>query len=132
MPRRLFTPIQANQSLPLVRRIVADILGKARELRALGGSHGSDRVADLQHQIADLVRELEQLGCQYKDWGFEIGLVDFPSKIDGRRVLLCWRSDEDSVAQYHGEHDGFAGRRPIPSHLLPDESSAEPAGDHVG
>lgn len=129
MPRRLFTPLQANQSLPLVRRIVADILSKARELRALGGSHGADRVGEIQDQIARLVSELEQIGCQYKDWGFEIGLVDFPSKLDGKRVLLCWRSDEDSVAFYHGEHDGFAGRRPIPAVLLGDEPNAEPAGD---
>jgi hypothetical protein len=27
--------------------------------------------------------------------------------------LLCWRSDEESVAYYHGP-EGYAGRRPIP------------------
>ncbi len=135
VPRRLFTPIQANQTLPLVRRIVADILGKARELRALGRVAGKERpvdrqtVTDLETEIAGLITELELLGCQYKDWGFEAGLVDFPSRLDGKRVLLCWRSDEDSVAHYHGEADGFAGRRPIPASLLGDEPLAEPSGD---
>lgn len=113
--------MQANRTLPLVRRIVADILTRARELRAIGGSHGVERLDELQGEIAALIAELEALGCHYKDWGFESGLVDFPSKIDGRRVLLCWRSDEDSITHYHGEHDGFAGRRPIPAHLLEDD-----------
>jgi hypothetical protein len=43
----------------------------------------------------------------------ETGLVDFPGEVDGRRVFLCWRSDEDRVAYYHGGDAGFAGRRPL-------------------
>lgn len=122
---RLFTPVQANRTLPLVRRIVADILACAREVRSTGGSLGADRLAELQTEIERLIRELEALGCLYKDWGFEAGLVDFPSKIEGRRVLLCWRSDEESVLWYHGAEDGFAGRRPIPAHLLDDPVASE-------
>jgi hypothetical protein len=127
MVRRLFTPVQANRTLPLVRRIVADILGRGRELRALAARSGrpsqsrAERMADLHQQVRDLVAELEQVGCTYKDWGFDLGLVDFPGKIAGERVLLCWRSDEDRVTHYHRYEDGYAGRRRIPDDLLLDE-----------
>lgn len=134
MVRRLFTPVQANATLPLVRRIVADILARGRELRELarpGTKHAGKhvRIEELREEIRKLIAELDQIGCSYKDWGFEKGLVDFPSRIGGQRVLLCWRSDEDEVAYYHGYEDGYAGRRPIPEHLRHDEESEEAASD---
>lgn len=118
--RQRFTPAQANRTLPLVRRVVEDILKRGRELR-LGSASGRiapERAAELQHEIQELIGELERIGCQYKDWGFEHGLVDFPSEIEGERVLLCWRSDEPEVGWYHGTDTGFAGRKPIPAELL--------------
>jgi hypothetical protein len=105
--RRRFTQEQANQTLPLVRRIVAEILQKGRELRA---SEGVERRGALEAQVHGLVGELEKIGCAYKDWGFEKGLVDFPAVIGGREVLLCWRSDEERVEWFHGVEEGFAGR----------------------
>ena len=62
--------------------------------------------------------ELEEIGCFYKDWNFTIGLVDFPAIIDGKEVLLCWRSDEDDILYYHGFEDGYAGRKEIPDKYL--------------
>ncbi len=122
MPRHCFSPEQANRTLPLVRRIVSDLLQRGRELRQLA-SAGPDeirqaRIARLQAELAQLSTELERIGCSYKDWGFEMGLVDFPARIDGREVLLCWRSDEPRVEWYHEPDAGFSGRRPIPSELL--------------
>jgi len=125
MARRTFTPGQANRTLPLVRRIVADVLARGSEARALverieaGEAEGPQarlRVLDLE--LRELMEELERIGCLYKDWGFESGLVDFPSEIDGRSVLLCWRSDEDEIRFYHTPDAGFAGRKPIPRRLL--------------
>lgn len=120
--RRRFTPEQANRTLPLVKRIVAEILVKGRELRAL--TRGPDapglreRMGVLDAEVRDLMVELSGIGCAYKDFDFELGLVDFPGEIDGKPVLLCWRSDEDEVRWYHAPDAGFAGRTPIPSHLL--------------
>ena len=120
--------MQANRTLPLVRRIVDDVLQRGRELRQLASStpdeRGQARIARLQAELAHLSGELEQIGCSYKDWGFELGLVDFPARIGGRAVLLCWRSDEPSVAWYHEPDAGFAGRKPIPSELLAPEGEA--------
>jgi hypothetical protein len=61
--------------------------------------------------IAEGLETLESLGGVPKD--LEIGLVDFPSVIDGESVLLCWRYGEKSIDYYHNLSDGFAGRRPL-------------------
>ena len=121
---RVFTPAEANKTLVLVRRIVRDILAKAAEARKLmqsgaANTHAMEEQIDrLRDEVRGHMRELTQLGCFYKDWNFDIGLVDFPAIIDGKPVLLCWRSDEDELAWYHSEDGGFAGRRPIPAELL--------------
>jgi hypothetical protein len=123
MRSRLFTPELANKSLPLVRKIVADILETGKELKKLGLQPESDAqeqgLEEAQDRLSSLFHELAQIGCSFRDWNFEIGLVDFPAVIDDQEVLLCWRSDEDCVEWYHGIHDGFAGRKPIPEALLP-------------
>ncbi len=126
--RRLFTPSQANRTLTLVRKIVVDILAAGSCLRTLAGKiHNQggrpqegqrDRLEEIKDELSSLMRELEAIGCTYKDWGFELGLVDFPSRIDGQAVLLCWRSDEPEILWYHGYEDGFAGRKSIPAELL--------------
>lgn len=129
MVRQRFTPAQANRTLPLVRRIVEDVLERGRELRRLGERRNDPeamaQIGAIEGQMRDLFEELERIGCSYKDWGFEAGLVDFPSVIDGRDVLLCWRSDEPGVTWYHTPEAGFSGRTPIPAQLL--EAEARPA-----
>lgn len=119
---RQFTPKQANDTLPLVRRIVADILDKGREIRELAQSPEPEkhrlRLLELESDLKEFAVELEGIGCLYKDWGFEKGLVDFPAEIDDQQVLLCWRSDEDAVTWFHPVDSGFAGRQRIPAEIL--------------
>ncbi|MEQ8765604.1 MAG: DUF2203 domain-containing protein [Planctomycetota bacterium] len=119
---RLFKPADANRTLPLVKRIVADILEHGRDLRRLANRRDRDSVRDkierLEAALRANMQELEQIGCSYKDWSFEVGLVDFPAKIGGRPVLLCWRSDEESVEWFHSYEEGYSGRCKIPEPLL--------------
>ncbi|GGD57563.1 DUF2203 domain-containing protein [Paenibacillus nasutitermitis] len=42
------------------------------------------------------------------------GLIDFPAIVDGEEVLICWKEGETSITHYHGWHDGFIGRKPLP------------------
>jgi hypothetical protein len=120
--RELFTPAEANRTLPLVRRIVADILERGAQLRELAprqekpGAAGEMR--DVEGRLREHLAELQRIGCYYKDWSFDKGLVDFPARIEGREVLLCWRTDEDHVTWFHPVEEGFAGRQPIPPELL--------------
>jgi hypothetical protein len=110
--KRLFTPSEAESTLPLVRQIVADILETGRRLRELG--ENDERLPDLQAELEEHLGELASMGCYFKDWNFSVGLVDFPAMIDGETVYLCWRSDENELAWYHRIDDGYQGRRPLP------------------
>ena len=141
MLNRLFTAVEANRTLPLVRRIVEDILEAGRELRDLAVERGRDadaRMEELQGSLREYFHELEQIGCTYKDWGFEMGLVDFPGVIDEEPVLLCWRTDEPRVGWYHKADEGYAGRAPIPPELLeetddchqPEAGATQPGSPH--
>jgi len=118
MFKKHFTPQDAVQTLPLVRQIVSDILKKGRALRELQEQSSdkdvSPEMEKLEMETVELTRELEELGCFYKDWNFEFGLVDFPAIIEGQEVLLCWKNDEDDILFYHGLDEGYAGRKPIP------------------
>lgn len=118
-----FTPTEAARTLPLVKRIVHDILATGRRMRELsaGGQVAEparDEYERLERNLADLFRELEEIGCSYKDWSFEVGLVDFPALIDGEEVWLCWRSDEPALRYYHDLDKGYAGRKEIPARYL--------------
>jgi len=123
MVEKFFTPKEANQMLPDVKRRVEEILSKAHEARFLMTkpdpfNERQRRLIDLEDRIKVLMGQLEDMGCYYKDWNFEIGLVDFPAIIHGQHALLCWRSDEQQVAWFHGHEDGYAGRRPITKELI--------------
>jgi hypothetical protein len=63
----------------------------------------------LFERLSQSVEEIEEYGCLFK--GLELGLVDFPAKIDGEIVELCWQYGEKEVTYYHGREEGFAGRR---------------------
>ena len=124
-----FTIDQANRTLPLVSRIVADIVetyerwqNEVREfeiasirpdaLDVRGPARAHEREAQrLATEIEGFVGELEALGVEFK--GYDIGLVDFPSRIGDRPVYLCWRLGEPAVQYWHETNGGFAGRQPI-------------------
>lgn len=120
---KFFTPKEANQTLPLVKKIVEDILKSGQEIRdrsAKIGAHAEKNpdVIRLMDQLEDLFLEIENLGCSYKDWNFSVGLVDFPALIEGREVFLCWKSDENELKFYHEMEEGFAGRKSIQEGLV--------------
>jgi len=126
---RLFTVEDANKTLPLVRRIVEDVVRQHRqwrekilELDLVASSSRADEPRDraekleqeaqsLAHEIDGYQRELEELGILLKDR--RLGLVDFPSEMAGKRVLLCWRLGEAEVQFWHDEDAGYAGRQPL-------------------
>ena len=117
---RYFTPEEARRTLPLVRKIVEDIVTTSREIRLLtedkdGVIESDPQVKKMVNDLNGFMSELEEIGCFYKDWNFSIGLVDFPAIIDGQEVFLCWRSDEDNIEYYHEIEAGYAGRKRIPA-----------------
>jgi hypothetical protein len=130
--RTNFSVEEANRTLPLVRRIVSDIVrdywkwqDKVRQFEAaalLRTAEQPNEEADrLEHEAQELasdiegyMKEISQLGVQVK--GLDTGLVDFPGNLNGRPVSLCWQLGEESVQYWHDHEAGFAGRQPLPSH----------------
>ena len=130
---QLYTVDRANRTLPLVRRIVEDIVREHERwqdaiarldlLVATNTDTVDLRIVALEKEVQTIARdidafqgELEALDIQLKDR--RLGLVDFPSELDGRRVLLCWRLGEPSVQFWHDEDAGFAGRQPLSPTLV--------------
>ena len=124
---KYFTPAEARRTLPLVKKIVKDILDTSREMRLLADELNSKVESDpdiqkLGSDIESFLSELEEIGCFFKDWNFTIGLVDFPSVIDDKEVFLCWKRDEDDIRFYHDMQEGYAGRKQIPEEYFIEES----------
>ena len=131
MSQKQFTVEQANQTLPLVRRIVEDIvIGYRRwrmridefEIAAINSRpEAPDARAEalerealaLATEIAGYEVELAQIGVRCAD--HDVGLIDFPGVLDGRPVDLCWRLGEPLVQYWHEVGAGYATRRPLPS-----------------
>jgi len=65
----------------------------------------------LEDSIRTAVDRIHSTGCIVKD--LDVGLLDFPSRINDEEVYLCWRLGEDRIRFYHSQDEGFAGRKPI-------------------
>jgi hypothetical protein len=121
----------ANRMLPLVRRIVADVMEVHsrlarmqsekdrldRERRTLAWPERSRRyqldeaiTADERH-LRQALGELDGLGVALFDP--ETGLVGLPTAVNKRRAYFSWRPGEDGLTHWHYAED--AERRPIPA-----------------
>jgi hypothetical protein len=130
--RRSFTLEEANELLPAVRALAQRMVRHRQALAAAQEEYGTfvTRIAgnggglnpaewarvqeEVEQQAAGVARCVEaihELGGLVKD--VDEGLVDFPSKREGADILLCWRLGEDEIAHWHGEDEGFAGRKPL-------------------
>lgn len=120
-PRKRFTLNLANKSLPLVKRIVGDIVrthhdaAKLQEELAYCSpkrqSELKDRLDLAMHHLEDYVDELAEIGCELKD--SQNGLVDFTGRHRGHDVCLCWKLGEEHIGYWHECDSGFAGRQPV-------------------
>ena len=121
-PKRRFTLAQANATLPLVRRIVGDIVrthGLVQRLQAEmeRGSTAREQAATQSRldesvtRLEDYIDELADVGCELKD--VQVGLIDFVGKHQSRDVYLCWKLGEEKVGYWHEINAGYAGRQPV-------------------
>lgn len=122
---KLFSLDQANLTLPLVSRIVRDIVRaheEADDLRRRANQQVSsgrtesaeslqDSIQQRVYEIREYKAELESVGCILKDPAS--GLVDFPSRLEGRVVYLCWKLGEPEISSWHEVDAGFTGRQDV-------------------
>src|SRR5882672_12007269 len=130
---RTYTVDEANNELPRVRRIVAQIAelsallpeleDQARiaeyESKRPGASPGGngreqqarDAVGGAEMELLKAVANLNGMGIQLK--GPLEGLIDFPSYREGELVELCWKVGEDRVEHWHRIGEGYSGRKKL-------------------
>jgi hypothetical protein len=130
---RTYTVEEANNELPRVRRIVAQIAelsallpeleDQARiaqyESKRPGAApetverqqQARDAVGGAEIELLKAVANLNGLGIQLK--GPLEGLIDFPSYRDGELVELCWKLGEELVEHWHHIGEGYAGRKKL-------------------
>jgi len=139
-PVKYFTVEEANGTLPYVRRIVGDIVDEYARWRdsifkyeVLSADTQADEgesdeqialresVETIAQRINALIEELTQVGCIFK--GFDDGLVDFRSTLEGRDMYLCWRFGESEIQFWHELDSGFASRQTLVKQLVDGGSS---------
>jgi hypothetical protein len=124
---------EANSLLEtMIRAAAEEMVNRRREIRELEEARGElvgraagnganidptrlgeldDRLRSERDALARCVLKIQAEGVQVKD--VDVGLVDFPAKLGGEDVLLCWQVGEAEIAWFHSPEDGFAGRRPL-------------------
>ena len=126
---KIFSLDEANRTLPLVSKIVADLVEDHRrwedkvrefELATVGSSpERPDAIAELlQIEAQRLARDIEGYIAELNDLGvickgMDTGLVDFRGRIDDRDVFYCWKLGEPGVQYWHEIDAGFVGRQKL-------------------
>ncbi len=133
MPDRTFTLDEAQMLLPILesllklaingKKLVEDVDAELQETAhrvflnggmMLNVVHLARRKAERERairRVKDALAEIDATGVQVKD--LDIGLLDFPCKVEGEILLLCWKLGEPMIAHWHGTDEGFSSRKPI-------------------
>jgi hypothetical protein len=114
---------QAINGKKLIEEVDGELQAVAHRVFLNGGTllnvvHLARRKAEREktiNKVKDALSEIDATGVQVKD--LDIGLLDFPCKVEGEIVLLCWKLGESSITHWHGTAEGFAGRKPIDARI---------------
>jgi hypothetical protein len=127
-----FTVDTATATLPLVKRIMADMeklhetVERQRErLSVIDQLQGTTDQPDYQEELVDIrgsmqdeeqrlaacVRELNALGLE-PHMPFD-GSVDFPAVINRRAVCLCWHPSDQGVEYWHEMGEPSSSRQKL-------------------
>jgi len=117
---KIFTLEEAEKMLPLIRRIVKDVVDSSKLLHeniqksALFPENQNLQEAreSLSNQLQSYINELNDLGVELKS--IESGLIDFYTKHEEQMLYLCWKFGEDKISFWHDLESGYSGRRKLP------------------
>jgi hypothetical protein len=112
----LIDAIEARRKLNEIDEELGKLAERAQQSGGLLIAHDKAARQRLEHNrlagaIQTALEKIHATGCVVKD--LEVGLLDFPARINGEAVYLCWRLGEDRIRFYHAQDEGFAGRKPI-------------------
>jgi hypothetical protein len=110
---------EARGEKETIESFKAELAQVASRIMVLGGI--SPPIAELiqkkrEHdgaaeRLMEVVNRIQETGVVVKD--LDVGLVDFPSMLEGEEIYLCWKLGEDHIDFWHGIDEGFSGRKPI-------------------
>lgn len=143
---RYFTPLEAEQLIPTLEKILEGIQSTQRALDASDGeftflakkitTSGGMRV-NLDHwrsqrvqrealatKIAQDVGTLKGIGVVLKDVG--TGLVDFPAILENEEIFLCWKSGETQIQYWHRIGDDYASRKRLTADAVSSSKDRKP------
>ena len=106
----VFTLDEVRRILPVIRRLADEVI----ELRSTILDRDTTNADRKGHEarLSEILEGFTRDGIEVK--GYAPLLLDFPSVLDGRSVLLCWLENEREIEWYHDPDHGFAGRRRLP------------------
>jgi hypothetical protein len=112
---------QAIHGKKLIEDVDAELQATAHRVFLNGGMmlnvvHLARRKAERERairRIKDALAEIDATGVQVKD--LDIGLLDFPCKVEGEILLLCWKLGEPTItgrtwASPHGSQSTSGSR----------------------
>jgi len=131
---KLFSADEANSLIPRLEVLIRDLQDNAGSLRERIQklAETDDKIDSMRLQeivevhpnlkdaasrMAEIVGEIEELGCFLKD--IDLGLVDFATEMGNDVVFLCWQYGEREVLAWHSVESGFGQRRPLPDASKP-------------
>lgn len=131
--QRLFTLTEAERTRTQLEPVLLEAMEARRKAKAIdakmtelaariqmsGGMRfdyqnaGQQRLdqSTLESSISAAVEKIHATGCVVKD--LDVGLLDFPARLNDEDIYYCWRVGEDRIRFYHRQDEGFAGRKPI-------------------
>ena len=139
-PEVAFTLKTVHKMLPLVQRIVDDILQRERALQSLEPEQARldrqkrglawpqrQRRYQLQDDFAKAERDLNEVRDELAGLGVvlfddESGRVGFPTMVNNRRAYFSWHLGEEGLHSWHFAEENAA--RPIPAAWLKELSFA--------
>jgi hypothetical protein len=147
MPKmKTFTLEQAQALLPVLKSLLKQAMKSKQLLDKM-----EKEVQDLRHRILlsgglcvdipavarrraerdkvtqeakDALAEIHSIGVQVKD--LDMGLLDFPCVVEDDIVLLCWKYGEEQIGFWHGQEEGFKGRKPVDERILRGKKKEKP------
>lgn len=116
---------QARERKQATDKLDQELSQAAGKIMFLGGSippyaELARKKAEREQSAAKMdeaVNKIQEFGCLVKD--LDMGLIDFPSLLEGEEVYLCWKLGEPRIEYWHRIDEGFAGRKRL------DDSSSE-------
>ena len=130
MRGKIFSPTEASEMIPLIRRIIVNVRSRQRlanrkeDLARQVGEESPARrdellqaVRKLRQELKGYITELEQLGCFLRDP--EAGIVECYGELEGEIVYFTWQPGHEAFLYWHRLDDPYVRRQPLPGVDLP-------------